>query len=88
MTSLATPRDVLNEVRSAKRKPWWADRLAERIEAHLTLTQWKGQPLIDQHLSEQACWAVIQEALNVVRLPDARDPVGEMIYDSHRKRYH
>ncbi len=81
MTSLATPREVLREMRQAKRKPWWADKLADRIEAHLTKTQWQGKPLIDQRLSEKACQAVIDEALNVVRLPDPSDPIGEMLYD-------
>lgn len=81
MTSLATPREVLGELRRAKRKPWWADRLANRVEAHLATTMWKGRPVIDQKLSEKACWAVIEEALNVVRLPDPADPIGEMLRD-------
>lgn len=81
MTSFSTPRNVLAEIRNAKNKPWWADRLAKRIEEHLSRTMWKGKPLIDQRLSEAACKAVLDEALNVVRLPDASDPVGEMLYD-------
>ncbi len=78
---LATPRQVLKEITEAKSKPWWATRLVSRMEAHLTKTMWRGKPLIDCLLTEKQCKAVIDEALNVVRLPDPRDPVGDMLRD-------
>ena len=81
MTKLHTPRAVLQEMVGGKRRPWWADRLAKRIEIHLAITLWKGKPLIDTPMSAAMAEAVIDEALNVVRMPDPGDPVGEMLYD-------
>ncbi len=81
MTRLATPRDVLKELSNAKNPPWWASRLGKRIENHLAKTLWKNRPMIDTQLTEKQCEAVIMEALSVVRMPDASDPVGEMLYD-------
>lgn len=81
MTSKHTPFEVLREMRAGKRKPWWADRLGDRMEAHLARVMWQGKPLLHTKLSSKACEAVLEEALNVVRLPDANDPVGEMLHD-------
>lgn len=78
---LQTPRDVLNEVRRGANKPWWATRLANRMEAHLTRSMFRGRPIIDTPMSEAACEAVLEEARKMVREPDPADPVGEMLYD-------
>lgn len=81
MRTLHTPREVLAAVRSQTNKPWWATRLADRMERHLTATLFRGKPVIDTPMSSAACEAVIEEALNVVRMPNPADPVGEMLYD-------
>lgn len=81
MSRLHTPREVLAAVKAQTNKPWWATRLSDRMEKHLTATLFKGKPVIDTQMSVAACEAVIEEALNVVRMPDATDPVGEMLFD-------
>ncbi len=78
----ATPRQVLAEVANAPNKPWWVDRLMSRIEKHLTDTLFKGKPLIDTPMSEKACQAVLEEALDVVRMPGA-DLLDDMLRDMH-----
>ena len=35
MIGLSTPREALAEFRRAKVRPWWADKLAAELEAHL-----------------------------------------------------
>ncbi len=82
MINHATPRQVLREITEAKEQPWWARRLGHRIEMHLGRTMWQGKPLIDCMLTEAQCKAVIDEALIVVRAPDPRDPLGEMLRDA------
>ncbi len=79
---LATPRQVLKEIDSAKNRPWWIKTLRERMERQLTIAQWRGQPVIDCMLTEKQCEAVIMEALSVIRLPDPGDPVGDMLRDA------
>lgn len=80
MMRLHTPREVLAEIGKAKNRPWWADRLMKRIEAHLTKTQFRGAPMIDTPMSMAACEAALEEALNVVQMP-GNDPIDDMLND-------
>lgn len=80
MSRLHTPREVLAQVVAAPNKPWWASRLMGRIEKYLTETQFRGQPVIDTPMSMLAVEAVLEEALNVVRMPGA-DPIDDMLND-------
>lgn len=82
MSKLATPRQVLSEVVSAANKPWWADRLMARIEKVLTESLHNGKPIIDTPMSSAACEAVLEEALERVRMPGT-DPLDDMLRDMH-----
>lgn len=90
MGKLHTPREVLANVISSPRKPWWATRLMARIEQHLTDAQFQGKPVIDTPMSMLAVEAVLEEALEVVRMP-GNDPIDDMMRDMHdetmRKTY-
>lgn len=79
---LATPRQVLQEISEGARKPWWIKTLKKRMEEHLTKATWRGLPMIDAMLTETQCAAVIEEALNVIRMPNPGDPVGDMLRDA------
>lgn len=81
MSKLHTPREVLAQVVAQPNKPWWASRLMGRIEKHLTDTLHNGRPVIDTPMSMLAVEAVLEEALNVVRMP-GRDPIEDMLNDA------
>lgn len=80
MSKLHTPREVLAQVVAQPNKPWWASRLMARIEKHLTEAQFQWKPVIDTPMSMLAVEAVLEEALNVVRMP-GNDPVDDMLND-------
>lgn len=82
MISLHTPREVLNEIKSARtaHKPWWADRLADRMLKHLERCLFNGKPVADTPMSETACEAVLEEARKAVRQPGA-DPLDDILQD-------
>lgn len=80
MIRLQTPRQVLAEIDKATNRPWWASRLMKRIERQLTETQFQGKPVIDTPMSMAACEAVLEEALNFVRMP-GNDPLDDMLKD-------
>jgi len=66
---LTTPRRVLAEIKKAEQKPWWVGRLFDDVMRHLTLTTFRGQPLLDTPMTAEAIEAVIDEAVDVVRKP-------------------
>ena len=92
MIGLSTPREALAEFRRAKVRPWWADKLAAELEAHLTLATFRGVPLIDTPMTMSACEACLEEAIEAVTAPaDPRqapailDPSGRPARDEASK---
>lgn len=69
MIGLATPRQVIRELGNAKIVPWWIERLKTDITRHLERCTHNGMPIIDTPMSEKACQAVLQEAVDYVQRP-------------------
>lgn len=55
---LATPRQVLNEIKGGKNKPWWVKRVFGEVEQVLT-----GMGVIDQFMSSESIEALLEEAV-------------------------
>ena len=77
MIGLSTPREALAEFRRAKLRPWWVDKLAAELEAHLTLATFRGVPLIDTPMTMPACEACLEEAIEAVTAPT--DPLQALL---------
>jgi len=83
MMRLVTPRQALQEIRKTPDgSPWWAKKLYKDIVEHLTNAEFRGSPLIDTPMSELACHAVLQEAVDVVRKPASTE---QLMRDFHKQ---
>lgn len=61
---LATPRHVLTEIKGAKRKPWWVNRVFGEVEQILT-----GMGVIDTPMSAASIEALLEEAVERAMRP-------------------
>lgn len=64
MRTLATPREVLREIKSGKNRPWWVGKLFEDIERDLTL-----RGVIDIYMSAASIEALLEESVEKVQKP-------------------
>lgn len=55
---LATPRQVLTEIKRGRGQPWWARRLFGEVQEVLT-----GMGVIDQCMSSASIEALLEEAV-------------------------
>lgn len=62
---LATPRQVLTEIKRGKGQPWWAKRLFGEVE-EIILT---GMGVIDQPMSAASIEALLEEAVDRAMRP-------------------
>lgn len=69
MFGKATPRQILIEMDKAKFRPWWLAKHLQELREHLTRATHNGKPLIDTPMSQAACEAVLEEAVEYVTRP-------------------
>lgn len=69
LSGLQTPRQVLAEMDRAKFRPWWLSKHLDELRQHLTRATFNGCPLIDTPMSQTACEAVLEEAVDYVTRP-------------------
>lgn len=79
MARLHTPREVLAELSRASNRPWWIDKFMKDMAIQLQATLFNGRPVIDIPMSEAACEAVLEEALEKVQAPATSDPLADML---------
>lgn len=61
---LATPRNVLKEIKAAKNAPWWAKKVFGEVEQILT-----GMGVIDELMSAASIEALLEEAVERTQRP-------------------
>ena len=61
---LGTPRQVLKEIKAAKRSPWWTKRVFGEVEQILT-----GMGVIDELMSPASIEALLEEAVERTQRP-------------------
>lgn len=61
---LATPRQVLKEIKAAKRQPWWVKKVFGEVEQVLT-----GMGVIDELMSAASIEALLEEAVERTQRP-------------------
>lgn len=61
---LATPRQVLTEIKGGKRKPWWVNRVFGEVQQILT-----GMGVIDELMSAASIEALLEEAVERAMRP-------------------
>ena len=73
---LATPRHVLTEIKGARRKPWWVNRVFGEVQEILT-----GMGVIDQPMSAASIEALLEEAVERAMRPATPE---ELVADFRR----
>jgi hypothetical protein len=61
---LATPRQVLNEIKAGKAKPWWVKKVFGDVEQIIT-----GMGCMDSPMSAASIEALLQEAAERTQRP-------------------
>lgn len=71
---LATPRQVLAEIKRAKRQPWWIKKVFGEVEQVLT-----GMGVIDQPMSAASIEALLEEAVERTQRPSTEAELREAL---------
>lgn len=69
---LATPRQVLDEIKAAKRPPWWAKKVFGEVEEIIT-----GMGALDQPMSSASIEALLEEAVERTQRPSTEAELRE-----------